>query len=564
MSLLTNPVIALFLSVSLGYLIGRIKLGPIEIGGICGTLFVALLLGQLGVTMSADLKNTAFALFIFSLGFTAGPQFFANIRGGWRFGMFSVIEVVVALALTLGFALVFGFDPGTVAGIFAGSATESAVVGTASEAISHLNLPASQIEALQANVATAYSLTYLFGLVSIVVFATQIAPLLLRINLRHEAHKLAAELGQSGDEEGEGSFPTFVERAFHLDEHAGLDQGLSAGEFERIYNWAVTVSGLKRGDALVEVDISTPLQKGDVLFIRGRRNAVIGVAQHLGQEVPMPHGVGFRVSTREVILSFAQAFGTNLRELGEIAPPELRRGVFVTGIRRMGNAIPSLPRTVLQQGDVLTLYGPEDVVAEAAARLGTELPPQDKTDFVFMGAGIVVGLLIGHISIMVGQMDLTLGLGGGALVSGLVFGWINMRRPALGALPTAASNFAKDFGLAVFIAAVGLQAGPAAITQLKTYGLVLPVLGVVVSVGPALVSLLLGRWVMKLPAPILLGAIAGQHCSTPTVTALVEKAGNGTPVIGYTVTYAISNVILPLMGPVVVGLAMAMGAPAAE
>ncbi|PWK59078.1 hypothetical protein [Aminobacter sp. AP02] len=135
MSVLTDPVIALFVSVGLGYLIGQLRIGPVQLGGVCGTLFVALALGQLGVRIGPDLKNAAFALFIYALGFTAGPQFFANIRGGWRDGIFSVIEVVTALLLVVASVLIFDFDPGTSAGLFAGSATASAVLGTASEAV---------------------------------------------------------------------------------------------------------------------------------------------------------------------------------------------------------------------------------------------------------------------------------------------------------------------------------------------------------------------------------------------------------------------------------------------
>ncbi len=118
MSLLTDPVVALFLSVALGYLVGKLHIGPISIGGICGTLFVALVLGQLGITISADLKDMAFVLFIFALGFTAGPQFFANIRSGWKFGIFSTIEVVVAMTLTLTCVALFELDVGTAAGLF--------------------------------------------------------------------------------------------------------------------------------------------------------------------------------------------------------------------------------------------------------------------------------------------------------------------------------------------------------------------------------------------------------------------------------------------------------------
>ena len=561
MSLLTDPVVALFLSLTLGYLIGRIRLGPIEIGGICGTLFVALAIGQAGVTVSPDLKNLSFALFVYSLGFTAGPQFFANLRGGWRFGIFSLIEVSVALTVTLLFAAFFRFDVGTIAGIFAGSATESAVVGTASEAIGRLGLSADKTTALQSNIATAYSLTYLFGLVGIVVFATQVAPFLLRVNLREEAEKLAAKLNADSGEDtkggtaGAGSFPIFVERAFHVGDRAGQ----KVDDFEKETEWGVTICGMKRGDELIEARLDSILQADDIVFIRGRRNEVIRAGALLGAEHPLPAHAGFEVTTRNVVLSFKEAIGTTLKQLGQIASPELRRGVFVTAIHRMGYAIPSLPHTELQEGDGLTLYGPKEIVARAAAELGREIPPSHVTDFVFLGLGMIVGLFIGHLSTTVHGMELTLGTGGGALVSGLIFGWINMRRPHVGVYPQAASNFAKDLGLAIFIAAVGLQAGPEAVNKLKQYGLLMPIIGLIVSVLPALVSLFVGVKLMKLPIPIVLGAVAGQHCSTPTVTALVERAGNTTPVIGYTVTYALSNVILPLMGPVIVAIASAVG-----
>ena len=193
--LASQPEIALFASLALGFFIGSFKFGPIQLGGVCGTLIVALILGQSGARLSPDLKNIAFALFIFALGFTGGPQFFANIGRGWRYGLLSVVELVVVLGLVLGAVALFKLDRGTAAGLLAGAATESAVVGTASEAIGKLALPAAEIARLQANIVTAYSVSYLFGLVTIVLFTSQIAPLMLRVNLRDEAERLWRALG---------------------------------------------------------------------------------------------------------------------------------------------------------------------------------------------------------------------------------------------------------------------------------------------------------------------------------------------------------------------------------
>jgi len=552
MSFLTDPVIALFISLALGYLIGRLKVGPIQLGGVCGTLFVALALGQLGVRISPDLKDAAFALFIYALGFSAGPQFFANFRGGWRFGVFSIIEVVCVLLLLAVSITVFRLDVGTAAGLFAGSATESAVLGTASEAISHLPLPADGIEQLQANIATAYSLTYLFGLIAIVIFTTQIAPLILKTDLRKEAQELARKLGSTDDEDDQAEgLPVFVGRAFR----AGPAAGQTVGEFEKGRNWTIALERVQRAGDILETPADFLLEADDIVFVRGRRNAVIAVRDRLGDEVPVPQGTSFALTTRDVVLVRKEAFGRQIRQLRQMATPELQRGIFISSVRRMGQHIPALSGTILQQGDIVTLYGPEQAVARAAGELGKVLPPGERTDFVFLGLGIVVGLLIGQLNFRVGALELTLGSGGGALLSGLAFGWLNMRNPTRANLPVAAADFAKEFGLAVFIAAIGLSAGPDAIDLVVQYGLILPVLGLLVSFIPAFVSLMVGSKLMKIETPILLGVIAGQHCSTPTISALVSQAGNSIPVIGYTVTYAISNVLLPLMGPVVVAMA---------
>lgn len=556
MSLLTDPVIALFISLALGHLIGRIRVGNVALGGVCGTLFVALAIGQLGVSISADLQNTAFALFIYALGVSAGPQFFDNIRGGWRYGIFSLIEAGSVLVMVTAAALLFGFDAGTSAGLFAGAATESAVVGTASEALGRLDLPTEEILRLQANTATAYSLTYLFGLVSIVVFTTQIAPLLLRINLRAEAVALASRLGapDAGDEQLD-ALPGFVGRAFL----AGPAAGMSVDDFERSRNRTVFIQRIRRGDDLIAPTGPEMIAEGDLLILHGRRHAVIAAINAVGPEQPVPEEVSVPMARRDVLINRREVDGMHIRDLRAAAPAELARGLFIESVRRMGQTIPALPKTKLQRGDIVTLYGPEAAIARAAKELGAPLSASDATDFVFLGLGVLVGLLIGRLSAQIWGIEVTLGTGGGALIAGLAFGWLNMRRPRHGNLPVAAAEFMKDFGLATFIAAIGLRAGPDAVALVREYGLILPLLGILVSVVPAIISLWVGWKLMKIDAPILLGIIAGQHCSTPTITALVGQAGNSTPVIGYTVTYAISNVLLPLLGPVIVGLSRLTG-----
>ncbi|MBO9726699.1 MAG: aspartate-alanine antiporter [Novosphingobium sp.] len=550
--LLQHPEIALFLSVSLGHLIGMARFGPIQLGGVCGTLIVALLLGQTGVRLENDVKTVFFALFIFALGYTGGPQFFANIASGWRFGILSLVEAVTVLAVVMTAAVMLSLNPGAAAGLLAGAATESAVIGTASEAIGHLPLDASAAESLQGQIATAYSITYLFGLITIVIFTTQIAPLLLGVDLRKASAELSRKLGQDigGSQH---ALPELVGRAFF----AGPAAGGTVMAFEAMHRNAVTIARMRRAGETIDPSPDTTIQDGDQLLIVGRRAAILEAVNGLGGEVARI-GVDLPVVTRDFVLGKSAAVGRSLEEVRRLAPLDTRRGVYITGLRRLGRDIPTLPDCVLQSGDVVRLFGTERAVIRAGNELGRVVEASSHTDFIMLGLGVVSGALIGLMGVTIGGIHLTLGVGGGCLLSGLVFGWYSARHAGIGAFPPSAAQILKDFGLAAFIAAVGFSAGPDALRLIGEYGFWLPLAGILSALIPASLSLFIGHRLLKIEAPFLLGAIAGQQCSTPAISALVNTSGSSIPVVGYTVTYAISNVLLPLLGPLVVGLVFHM------
>jgi putative transport protein len=552
-----QPEIALFASLAFGYFIGSFKIGPIQLGGVCGTLIVALLLGQTGARLAPDLKNIAFALFIFALGFTGGPQFFANVGRGWRYGLLSVVEIVSVLLLVMIAVFALRLDAGTAAGLLAGAATESAVIGTASEAISKLGLADAETTRLQANIVTAYSVSYLFGLITIVMFTSQFAPLLLRVNLREEAERVWHKLGGDGalDDGQRMGAPALVSRAFRI----GPAAGLAIAALELRYGGNLTVEQVDRDGASLPLEPHQLLAAGDIALVAGRREALVAAAPAIGTEVA-DNRFGALVAERvNVVLTRREAHGMTVAQLREQATPEQGRGVYIAAVTRLETTVPALPGTELNRGDVLTLVGAKADVARGARQLGYVLPATQKTDFVYLGLGVLLGMAIGHLGGRIGGVSVALGTGGGCLLSGLLFGWIRSRHPLVGSLPSAAAQILKDFGLATFIAAVGLSAGPDAIKLVREYGVALPIIGILMVLIPGLLSLWIGRMFLKLETPMLLGAIAGQQCSTPAISALVGVTGNSTPVIGYTITYALSNILLPLIGPVVVGLAGKFG-----
>src|SRR5262249_43453074 len=161
----------------------------------------------------------------------------------------------------------------------------------------------------------------------------------------------------------------------------------------------------------------------------GRRNVMVAARDRFGEEVPLPPDVNVPIVSRDVVLARAEAIGQKIGGLRRLAPADVGRGVFISRIRRMQQDIPPLPGTVLQRGDVITLLGTQAAVTRVTHEFGHPLPPSDKSDFIFLGAGILTGILIGSLSWKIGALDLTLGTGGGALLSGLGFGWLRARFP---------------------------------------------------------------------------------------------------------------------------------------
>jgi len=549
--LTSRPELALFAALAIGYGVGAIKLGPFKLGGVAGTLLAALAIGQFGVHVDADLQRFMFTLFVYALGFSVAPTFFASLdKTTWTWGLLVVIEVALILVVVFVATWLFKLDVGTASGLLAGAATESAMVGTASEAIGKLGLAAADMKAQQANVATAYALAYVFSLITIVLFASQAAPRLLGINLRDEARKTLAKLGgvdANLDPDQDMAFPSLISRGFGVSAAAGK----TVAAVELALGGNATVEAVRRHDADVKVTGDCLFETGDEVAVAGLRTALTEAARIIGPEVGDPSKVTFTVETRDVVLTRWPDHRAAVAAITEFLRASAIHGVYLAGITRDDRKLPALQDASVRRGDVLQLFGKPEDVARAAHLLGTAEIPGPATDFVYLGGGLIVGILLGMITVPLAGAALSLG-SAGALLSGLAFGWMRARRPTFGAFPAAATRVLKDLGLAMFIASIGLSAGPSVVTLLGTRGWELPIAAICISLVPTLTSLFVGRHLLHMDPAILCGAICGQQASTPAINATEAVAGNPVPVIGYTVTYALANIVLPLLGPIFV------------
>ncbi|MEU8899501.1 aspartate-alanine antiporter [Nocardia sp. NPDC048505] len=549
-----TPEAALFLCLALGYAIGKIRIWKLSLGGVAGTLIVAIFVGMAGhITVNDQVKNIAFALFIFTLGYISGPTFFASLnRKSLKYGTFTVIEVASVLAITAIATLVMKLDPGTAAGLLAGGATESAAVGTATDAIARLDRPAEEISALQANVGTAYSISYICGLIVVVLLSSQIFPLVMRVNLRDEAEKLWKQLGgSSADEEGEvPAAPDLVGRAFQVRQVAGRTVATVTSDL----GGHLTIERILRGGKVIGVADDVVLRAGDQVLVVGPRTAMVPAEDAIGPEIVPGKDLETTLEIDQVVLDHRQRASTTLGDLER----QLGNRLYVTNVVREDKELPLRANMPVQRGDTLRLTGAKSDLAEAVPALGRRLDPSVKADIVYIALGVALGFMIGKIVIPVGSIPLTLGTGGGCLLTGLLFGWFRSRNPEIGQYAPAAADVIKTLGLSVFIAVVGLTSGPQAVKLVEKFGWGLPIAGVLMTAVPACISLVVAWKIMKLPAPLALGAITGQQCSTPGITAVQQVAGNATPLMSYTIVYALSNVALPLLGPIAVAMTEAL------
>lgn len=553
-----SPEIALFLSLAGGYAIGKIQFGKFQLGGVAGSLLVAVLISQVGVSVDNGVKSVLFALFIYAVGFESGPQFFRSLgRQSLREIAMAVVLAVSGLITVVVLARMFGLDKGLAAGIASGALTQSAIIGTASAAIGKLGLAADEVQRLQGNVAVGYAVTYIFGSFGAIIVCVNILPKLMGRSIRDDAIKAQAALLAGAQMYGPGEHPAapdLVGRIYRVGKAAG--QTVVEVENAGASDAAFTIERIKRAGALIGVQPNLTLVADDIILVVGRRAGVVNAAEAIGTELQSSEGMDIVVVTRDVTINSPAFIGKTVAEIKKAATADLRHGIYVTGIKRADKPLPLTPDTRIEPGDVVTLYGTDQDLQRAARSIGTVILPSDKTDFVFHGLGLVAGLLVGLIVLRIGSIPLTLGSGGGALLSGLLFGWYRSRNLAIGNMPTGASTLLRDLGLAGFVAVVGLQSGLQAVQTIATSGLSIFLIGVVVTILPLIITMLFGRYVLKYDnTAIFAGALSGSRSANPAFGEILDKAGNSIPTAPFAITYALANVFLTLLGPLVVAFA---------
>ena len=547
------PEIAIFLTLAVGFWVGQMRFGKFSLGVVTSTLLAGVLIGQIGITISPNVKSVFFLMFLFAVGYAVGPQFFRGLKSdGLQQVLFAALLCVLCLLCAFFVAKGMGYHTGLAAGLLSGACTISAVLGVATDTINQLSVSAEDKKAWIDAMPVAYAVTYLFGTAGSAWILGTLGPKLLRVDLPAECKKLEASMGASEAEPGViSTYQRFVVRAYRLVD--GPFIGKTVEELERHFaDKRLFILRVQRDGQALDSEPGTVLSKDIIIVLVGRREFVLEAVQGIGVEVDAPELLDITAEILDVVVTNKALAGKTLRELVESDHERVFRAVYLRKLIRAGQEMPFTPGTKLDRGDVLQLAGPKVAIERAAAKIGYADRVTEKTDMLVMGLGIVVGALIGALTIHLGGVPLSLSTSGGALVAGLVCGWLRSVNATFGRIPGPALWVFNNVGLNTFIAVVGISAGPGFVSGLQANGLGLFLSGIAVTTIPFIVMLYVGKYLFKMHPGILLGACAGARTTTAALGAIEEAAKSKVPALGYTVTYAVGNTLLIIWGVVIV------------
>lgn len=521
-----DPILTLFLTITLGYLFGQIKLLGISFGS-SGVIFVALVMGYFGFSVPAGIGKFGLVLFVYCLGISAGPSFFrVFVSQGKSFAILGGTIVLLALGSAWCLAKLLTLPVDLACGILAGSMTSTPVLAACTEALGD-----SQ------QIAVGFGVAYPFGVIGVVLFV-QLLPRVLGRSYELLEYEAGAEATFA---------PRIVRALIEVVNPAVVGRRLS--NIELVANAKCQVSRIVRDNQLVPIPADFTLELGQVLLAVGTESATQTVTDLLGKRKENTNLILNADQQRmKVVVGAKELVGRSLRELKLLS----RFGVTIARIMRHDVEFVPSPNETIQFGDRLTVVGEPDALEKFAEHAKHRERAFDETDVISLAFGLLAGILIGKIGFQVGQYTLSLGLAGGTLVTGLVLGHFGRIGPIVGHFPRAARILMTDIGLALFLAESGVNAGGMIAPVFQQRGLVLCLAAAAITLAPMVFGALLARFVLRMNLLQVLGAVCGGMTSTPGLGVITAQTDSNIPMATYAAVYPVSLILLTIGGRVLV------------
>jgi putative transport protein len=551
------PELAIFFTLGVGFWIGGIKVGNFSLGAVTSVLLVGVLVGQLNITISENVKSVFFLMFLFAVGYGVGPQFFRGLKkDGLPQVLFAVILCIFCLICPFVAAKIMGYNMGHAAGLLAGANTISAVIGVATDTINSLSIPNEQKQEYINVMPVCYAVTYIFGTIGSAWIVANVGPMMLGglEKVKKQCKELEATLGGSIVTKEGGvlsAYDRILYNAYTIADNSAA-KNKTAQQLEKYLadsGKRLFVERIRKGGKIMETDSNTVINVGDTIVLGGRKEYLLGEENEIGEEVDDADLMDFPVEKLSVLLIKKAVAKLTLAELRE---QDFMHGVIVRTVKRAGVDMPVMQNTRVDKGDMIELVGLKKDVERAIPHIGYVDRPTEKTDMIYAGIGIFLGGLVGAMALHVSNVPISLSTSGGTLIAGLFFGWLRAQHPTFGAIPEPTLWFMNNVGLCTFIAVVGITAGPSFVQGFKQVGAMLFLVGAIVTTIPLLLGILMGRYIFKFHPALTLGCTAGARTTTAALGATQDALDSKTPALGYTVTYAVGNTLLIIWGVVII------------
>ena len=543
----SHPVVNLFLILGAGVVVGKIKIGNIDIGAVTGVLLIGLVAGHFGFPVPMAALNIGFILFIYCVGVQAGPRFWGTFKqDGGRYLILALATACSAVFLVLAFSRAFDLEQGYAPGLLAGALSSTPTLIAAKDTLAQglkIAQGLTQQDVL-ANLSASYAITYVFGMAGQIIFIA-LVPKIFRIDLHEESQKLAEAAWIRSSRVPDDAIEvkeTPTVRVYRVENEEILNRGLDDQE----YGHNADVSRIKRDGEVFTPDYPPQFQMDDLVALVGTQSAHDHALEIFGPEIFDQELLERSIETRTIVLSKKAYEGKTIAEMNFTVEDHC----MLLRLTRAGMDLSCRPDLQIRRGDILVFSGTKYHLQALAERIGFAESRWQETDMVTFAFGIALGLLIGIPSITLYGIRIGLGAAGGVLMSGIIFGMLHSRHVLIGRLPPAARNIMMELGLLLFMAGVAVNAGATIVETFLGAGVKLVLLGSAVTIFPILVCFFVGRYLLKMNAALLMGAVTGSMTSSGALQQINKSAQSTLPTLGYVGAYAFANVFMTIAGSV--------------
>jgi putative transport protein len=526
--LVDNPLLTFCIVAALGYVLGHIKIGGSSLG-IAAVLFAGLFVGAIDPRLKLPdaMYLLGLMLFVYMIGLSSGPAFFASLRRhGVRDNLLIVGALVLGAVLLATLQHMLGLHPAVVAGMFAGSFTNTPALASVLDYIRNA-APKEALDQLLADPVVGYSATYPIGVIGTMV-AIVVARRIWRVDYAAEAAQLRAQ-GLISDR--------LQHRTICITQAAVVQQPIA--QLSRIHKWDVVFGRVMHQQRLALATGQTSLEANDLITAIGTTENLERVTDILGEISPEQLDVDRRtLDYRRIFVSNANIAGRRIADLHLME----RFGAVVTRVRRGDSDLLAHGDTIIELGDRVRVVADPAHMDEISAYFGDSYHALSEVNILSLSIGLTLGLLLGLAQIpLPGGVHLALGYAGGPLVVALILSTRERTGPLNWTLPYSANLTLRQIGLLLFLAGIGTRAGAAFLaTFTQGNGLELLLAGGFVTITIVLAALWVGYKLLRIPLSILIGIVAGLQTHPALLSFATEQTGSDVPSMGYAEVYPVA------------------------